>query len=212
MINFLRDPERIHQQNYEKIRELASLDHFTLDQQQVLIQMVRAYGDPDLPNYVQFSANAISAARKAIKKRNNLLYDVELVKHVLDESLLNQEPLGFLGKASVISHAKTSKQTRSMTAVDCWKPYLEGGIVLIGQSATALFRLLEILKEGAPTPALVIGAARGFVNAEPAKRLLWDQHEELGLECIVVSGTRGGGVLAAAAMNALLMMQQGRYV
>lgn len=99
-----------------------------------------------------------------------------------------------------------------MTAVDCWKPFMAGGIVLIGQSATALFRLLEILKEGAPPPALVIAAARGFVNAETAKQMLWDQREELGLECIVVNGTRGGGVLAAAALNALLMIQQGVYV
>lgn len=212
MINYLRDPERIHQQNYEKIRELAPLDGFSLDQQQIVIQMVRAYGDPELANYVQFSENAISAARKAIKKRNNLLYDVELVKHALDNSLLYQEPLSFLGKASVISHAKASKQTRAMTAVDCWKPYLGGSIVLIGQSASALFRLLEILKEGTPAPALIIGAARGFVNAAPAKQMLWDQREELGVECIVINGTRGGGVLAAVAMNALLMMQQGTYI
>ena len=78
----------------------------------------------------------------------------------------------------------------------------------MGQSATALFALLEILRTST-TPALVIAAARGFVNAEPAKQMLWDQREELGLECIVVDGTRGGGVLAAAALNALLMMQQG---
>lgn len=119
MINYLRDPERIRQQNYDRIRELAPLDGFTLDQQQIVIQMVRAYGDPELANHVRFSENAISAARKAIKKRNNLLYDIELVKHALDGSLLYQEPLSFLGKASVISLAKTSKQTRAMTAVDC---------------------------------------------------------------------------------------------
>jgi precorrin-8X/cobalt-precorrin-8 methylmutase len=117
---------------------------------------------------------------------------------------LYQEPLGFLGRASVISHAKSNRQTRALTAVDCWKPHLAGSIVLIGQSGTALFRLLEILKDGAPRPSLVIAAARGFVNAEAAKQMLWQQHEELGVECIVVNGTRGGSVLVAAALNALL--------
>jgi precorrin-8X/cobalt-precorrin-8 methylmutase len=212
MISYLRDPERIRQQNYAKIRERVAVDAFTPDQQQVVIHMVRACGDPELANYIRFSEKALAVAHKAIKKRNNLLYDVELVKQALDESLLYQEPLGFLGRASVISHAKSSKQTRAMTAVDCWKPFMAGGIVLIGQSATALFRLLEILKDGAPPPALVIAAARGFVNAETAKQMLWDQREELGLECIVVNGTRGGAVLAAAALNALLMIQQGVYV
>lgn len=209
MSHYPCDPERIRQQNQAAIRERLPLADFSAEQQQVVIQMVAACGDPDLASSIRFSENAIGAARKAIKKRHNLLYDVELVNHALDASLLYQEPLGFLGRATVISHAKASKQTRAMTAVDCWKPYLAGSIVLAGQSGTALFRLLEILKEGAPVPALVIATARGFVNAEPAKRLLWDQHRELGVECILISGTRGGATLAAAALNALLKMQPG---
>ncbi|MDD5391878.1 MAG: precorrin-8X methylmutase [Thiothrix sp.] len=207
-MQYLRDPERIRQQNNDKIRELVALERFTPDQQQVVIQMVDACGDPELAQHIQFSDRAMEAARKAIKIRNNILYDEELVSHALDDALMYQEPLSFLGKASVISHAKASKQTRAMTAVDYWKPYMAGSIILIGQSATALFRLLEILKEGAPTPALVIAAARGFILAEPAKQQLWKQHRDLGIECIVVDGTRGGGTLAAAAMNALLTIQQ----
>jgi precorrin-8X/cobalt-precorrin-8 methylmutase len=207
MIEFLRDPERIRQQNDAALRELVALEAFTLEQQAVVIAMVQACGDPTLAQHLRFSQHALTVARKAIKQRQNLLFDVELVKHALDPALLYQEPLGFLGRASVISHAKSNKQTRALTAVDCWKPHLAGSIVLIGQSGTALFRLLEILKDGAPRPSLVIAAARGFVNAEAAKQMLWQQHEELGVECIVVNGTRGGSVLAAAALNALLKMQ-----
>ena len=208
MIDFLRDPERIRQQSDARLREQVALDLFPLEQQPVVIEMVQACGDPTLVQHLHFSKHALTVARKAIKQRQNLLFDVELVKHALDTTLLYQEPLGFLGRASVISHAKSNKQTRALTAVDCWKPHLVGSIVLIGQSGTALFRLLEILKDGAPRPSLVIAAARGFVNAEAAKQMLWQQHEELGVECIVVSGTRGGSVLAAAALNALLKMQQ----
>ncbi|OQX15149.1 MAG: precorrin-8X methylmutase [Thiothrix lacustris] len=209
MIDYLRDPERIREQNYVRLREQAELSVFTPEQQHVVMQMVLAYGDPELAKHIRFSENALSVAKKAIKQRNNLLYDTELVKHALQESLLYQEPLGFMGRASVISQAKSTKQTRAMTAVDCWKPYMSGGIVLIGQSATALLHLVELLQEGVRPPALVIAAPRGFVNATEAKKLLWKQHRELGVECIVVDGTRGGGVLAAAALNALLMMQQG---
>lgn len=212
MINYLRDPERIHQQNYARIREQADLSAFSPEQQQIVIQMISAYGEPGLAQRIQFSAKAMKAAGKAIKRRNNILYDEILVNSALDTQLLYQEPLGFLNRAAVISQAKASKQTRAMTAVDYWKPYMQDSIILIGQSGTALFRLLELLKEGAPRPALVIAAARGFINAETAKQLLWDQHEELGFECIVVNGTCGGGVLAATAMNALLMIQQGKTI
>ena len=209
MIDFLRDPERIRQQSDARLREQVALDLFPLEQQPVVIEMVQACGDPTLVQHLRFSKQALTVARKAIKQRQNLLFDVELVKHALDTMLLYQEPLGFLGRASVISHAKSNKQTRALTAVDCWKPHLAGSIVLIGQSGTALFRLLEILQDGAaPRPSLVIAAARGFVNAEAAKHMLWEQHEALGVECIVVNGTRGGSVLAASALNALLKMQQ----
>lgn len=211
-MQYLRDPERILQQNYANIREQLTLDAFTPAQQQVIIHLVRAYGDPLLAQYVLFSQHSIDVALKTIKKRNNILYDVELVRHTLDTTLLYQEPLSFLGKAAVISHAKASKQTRAMTAVDYWKPYMAGSIILIGESATASLRLLEILKEGAPKPALIVTTSRGFVNAEAAKRILWEQHADLGVECIVLAGTRGGGVLAATIMNALLMLQQGIYV
>jgi precorrin-8X/cobalt-precorrin-8 methylmutase len=211
-MQYLRDPERIRQQNCEKIRELVALERFTPDQQQLVMYMVDSYGEPELARYIQFSPRAIEAGRKAIKKRSNILYDEELVRHALDDELMYQEPLSFLGKASVISHAKASKQTRAMTAVDSWKPFMAGSIILIGQSATALYRLLEIIKEGAPPPALIIAAARGFILAELAKQQLLQQHQELGVECIVVEGTRGGSILAASAMNALLTIQQGIYL
>lgn len=212
MMQYVRDPDRIHTQSYVKIREQVDLSAFTPDQQQVVIHLIQAWGDPDLAQYIQFSPNALEVARKAIKKQSNILYDEMLVTAALDNKLLYQEPFGFLNRAAVISHAKAAKQTRAMTAVDYWKPFMRDSIILIGQSGTALFRLLELLKEGAPRPALVIAAARGFINAETAKRTLWEHREEFGFECIMVKGTRGGGVLAASALNALLMMQQGVYI
>lgn len=210
-MQYIRDPERIRQQNLEKIRELVPLESFTLEQQEVVIAMVDAWGEPELAQHILFSEKAIKSALKAIKQRHAILHDEELLAHALDSNLLYQEPLSFLGKASVISLAKANKQTRAMTSVDFWKPHLGSSIVLIGQSATALFRLLEIIEEGAPKPALIIAAARGFILAENAKNILWQRHQDLELECIVVNGMRGGSVLAAAAMNALLKLYQDKH-
>ncbi len=210
-MQYIRDPERIRQQNLDKIRELTQLESFTPEQQEIVIAMVDAWGEPELARHIRFSENAVKSALKAIKQRNTLLHDEELLAHALDDNLLYQEPLSFLGKASVISLAKANKQTRAMTSVDYWKPHLDSSIVLIGQSATALFRLLEIIREGAPKPALIITAARGFILAENAKSQLWQQHQEMGLECIVVNGMRGGSVLVAAAMNTLLNMSQEKH-
>ena len=74
-------------------------------------------------------------------------------------------------------------------------------MVAIGNAPTALFRLLELLAQGAPKPALVLGFPVGFVGAAEAKAALADFGH--GLEFITLHGRRGGSALAAAAVNAL---------
>ena len=39
-----------------------------------------------------------------------------------------------------------------------------------------------------------------------------DQYEESGTEYILIEGQRGGVLLAAAAMNALLLIQKEEYI
>ncbi len=209
---YTRDPDRIRQQSYAKVRELADLSAFTPEQQQVVLHMIRVYGEPELAQYIRFSDNAITTGLKAVKHQQNILYDVDMVAHTLDKHYLYQEPLSFLNRAAIISQAKLKKQTRTMTAVDYWKPYMRNSILLFGQSGTALFRLLELLQDGAPRPSLVIAAARGFVNADNAKQALWAKKDEYGFECIMVEGTRGGGVLAGTVMNALLWLNANKLV
>jgi len=77
--------------------------------------------------------------------------------------------------------------------------------VAIGNAPTALFRLLELLTQGAPKPALVLGFPVGFVGATEAKAALAGFGH--GLEFITLLGRRGGSTLAAAAVNALAAAQ-----
>jgi precorrin-8X/cobalt-precorrin-8 methylmutase len=71
--------------------------------------------------------------------------------------------------------------------------------VAIGNAPTALFRLLELIDDGAPRPAAVLGLPVGFIGAAESKRAL----AESGLEYLVVHGRRGGSAMAVAAVNAV---------
>lgn len=213
MQDYLRDPEKIQSQTFDRIRELTNLERFSADEKQIVLHMVRSCGEPTLAEKIQISPDAIKVAKKAIKKYAGILYDYETVKCGLDDSLLYQEPMCFISKASVISQAKANKQTRAMTAIDQWKNYSQGCIAIFGHSSTALARLLELLKaKEMDYPALVIATNSGFINAEPSKRALIDSYDELGIEYITLEGTAGGSQLAAATMNALLMIQQDNYI
>lgn len=211
-MQYVRDPDKIEGQIWDCIRELSELESFTADQQQILLYLIRACGEPALAQRVKFSPHAIEAGKRSIKKYAYMLYDHHTLSGNIDHKLLNQEPLCFINKSSVISMAKSTKQTRAMTAVDLWKPYLKNSIVVFGYSSTALCRLLELLKaEEAEKPALIIAMPSGFVNTEYGKEVLQESYDELGVEYILIEGRWGGIMFAAATVNALLSIQQGIY-
>lgn len=91
--------------------------------------------------------------------------------------------------------------TRSAAALELWRDRLEGAVVAVGNAPTALFRLLELIEEGAPRPAAVIGVPVGFVGAVESKAALAEHPSRL--EHLVVRGRRGGSAIAAAAVNAI---------
>jgi precorrin-8X/cobalt-precorrin-8 methylmutase len=74
-------------------------------------------------------------------------------------------------------------------------------VVAIGNAPTALFRLLELLADGAPRPAAILGFPVGFVGAAESKAALADSG--LGVPFLTLPGRRGGSAMASAAVNAL---------
>jgi precorrin-8X/cobalt-precorrin-8 methylmutase len=91
--------------------------------------------------------------------------------------------------------------TRSAAALDLWIDRLAGAIVAIGNAPTALFRLLDLLDEGAPKPAAILGIPVGFVGAAESKAAL--SADPRGVPFIVVRGRMGGSAMCASAVNAL---------
>ncbi|MEZ0214161.1 MAG: precorrin-8X methylmutase, partial [Xanthobacteraceae bacterium] len=91
--------------------------------------------------------------------------------------------------------------TRSAAALELWRPHLAGALVAIGNAPTALFHLMEMLAEGAPRPAAILGIPVGFVGAAESKAAL--EQGGHGVPWLVVRGRLGGSAMAAAAVNAL---------
>ncbi len=208
---FEASPTAIEQDSFVQIRALTELDHFSLDQQQVVMRIVHSVGLPEIAQQVRFSKNACEKGRKSLQKNSPILCDAEMVKQGVTKRMINQVPLCFLNDASVPELAKKRGETRSMAALQLWQDHLQDSVVIIGNAPTALFRLLQMLKKGAPKPALIIGMPVGFVGAAESKKALWDVHEELGVECITLLGRQGGSAVSAASCNALLRCNQGEY-
>ena len=91
-------------------------------------------------------------------------------------------------------------ETRTALGMAAALGHHPGAVVLIGSAPTALEQLLQLVRQGQPAPALVIGMPVGFVGVAESKRHL----AASGLAQIRLDGSRGGAALVAAAANALL--------
>ena len=94
--------------------------------------------------------------------------------------------------------------TRSAAALSLLDDRLEGAVVAIGNAPTALFHLLEMLLDGAPRPAAIVGVPVGFIGAAESKQALEEvARQGLDIPFLTVRGRRGGSAMAASALNAL---------
>ena len=135
-----------------------------------------------------------------------------MVAQGIDASRLTagNEVICTLREDGVAERAKAHGITRSAAALDDWLDHLDGAIAVIGNAPTALFRLLEMIAEGAPRPALILGFPVGYIGAAESKEALIAEAPSHGLPCLTLRGRFGGSALAAAALNALARAQKVR--
>lgn len=203
------DPAVIERESFVQIRALADLSRFDADQAQVAMRMVHTCGDPGITDMIHFSDSAVTQGLAALDAAKPILCDVEMVRHGLSRRLYDSPIQCYLNAADVASLADERGETRTMAALDYWKPQLDGAILVIGNAPTALFRLLEILQGTDQRPALIVGMPVGFIGAAESKQALWALHQQLGVQCITLLGQRGGSALAASVVNALARLQRG---
>ena len=106
-----------------------------------------------------------------------------------------------LNSPGVADRAECIGNTRSAAAVELWEDHIDGAVVAIGNAPTALFHLLELLDQGWPRPALILGFPVGFVGAAESKAELAENPR--GADFVSLRGRRGGSAMASAAVNAL---------
>ncbi|MGO1118250.1 precorrin-8X methylmutase [Rhodovibrionaceae bacterium A322] len=201
--DYIKDPAAIYARSFAIVAEEAGLERLPEAFHPLATRLVHAVGMPDLVADLAYSAGAVAAGSAALKAGKPVLCDCEMVRSGIITRLLPAENpvLCSLNEPEVPDRAKAIGNTRSAAAVELWRDQLEGAVVAIGNAPTALFRLLEMLRDGAPKPAVVLGFPVGFVGAAESKDALAEN--ALDLEFVALRGRRGGSALASAAVNAL---------
>jgi precorrin-8X/cobalt-precorrin-8 methylmutase len=201
--DYLRDPAAIYEASFAAIRREARLDRLPAAMQLVALRLIHACGMPDILGDLRWSDDAVEAGRDALAAGGPVLVDATMVAAGIRVDGLPgaNRILCTIGDPGVAERAAAGATTRAAAAVELWSEHLAGAVVAIGNAPTALFRLLELLRDGAPSPAVVLGFPLGFVGAVEAKDALIAHRP--GVPYVTLCGRRGGSALAAAAVNAL---------
>jgi precorrin-8X/cobalt-precorrin-8 methylmutase len=201
------EPAEIYKRSFSIIKK--EYGDYSVNEDEMLIRTRIAHTTAD----VEFSKtflihkDAISAGIGAIKSGKNIFTDVSMVTSGIRPRITEDfegELLCFLYDEGIKEEAVKRGTTKSAAAMTKGVPFYSGGIVAIGNAPTALFELIDLIKEGKADPALVVGVPVGFVGAAESKQELAD----LNIPFITNLDRRGGSPIAAAIVNGIIALAQ----
>lgn len=197
------DGAAIYRASFATIRAEADLARFAPEEEGIAVRMIHASGMVGLAPHIRFAPGFATAGRASLEAGAPILCDARMVSEGITRARLpaGNAVICTLQHPDVPALAARIGTTRSAAAVELWRPHLAGAVVAIGNAPTALFHLLNLMRDPAfPRPAAIIGCPVGFIGAAESKLAL--TADDPAPWC-VVEGRMGGSAITVAAVNAL---------
>lgn len=201
--DYIKDGTAIYEKSFAIIRAEADLSRFSEAESDVAVRMIHAAGLVEASAHFVFSPDFVGSARAALQAGAPIFCDAEMVARGVTAGRLpaSNEVICTLRDPRTPVLAQETGNTRSAAAIRLWLERMAGSVVAIGNAPTALFYLLELLRDGAPKPAAILGMPVGFVGAAESKDALAEN--SYGVPFAIVRGRLGGSAMTAAALNSL---------
>lgn len=198
-------PDQIETLSFKIIDEEAGPHRFPDDQWTIVRRMIHTSADFEYMHTVRIHPDAVAAGLKAICSGKPIITDTNMARVGIRTRDL--EPYGvavqcYMDDPQVHKIASENGITRAQAAVDYAASKMRGGIYVVGNAPTALLRLVELVQAKSADPALIVGLPVGFVNATESKASLM----KIDCPCITNIGRKGGSNIAAAVINALVVL------
>jgi precorrin-8X/cobalt-precorrin-8 methylmutase len=194
----LRRAHPIEVESYRILREQVDLSHLGPLCRVVAERIIHASADLEYAESLMLDETALLGGLEALRRGAPIVVDVRMVA----AGITAREALCFVSDPRTRELSKGLGITRTAAGFRIAATEVGTGAVwLVGNAPTALFELLGLDVE----PALVVGLPVGFVGAAESKERLIDS----GLPAVTNRGPKGGSAVAAAALNALLYLEEG---
>ncbi len=198
-------PEEIYKKSFNIIKREFGVYNCPEKEMLIRTRIAHTTTDVEFAKSFIFHKDAIESGIKAINENKNIFTDVSMVASGIRARLnknFNGKLLCFLYDDDISENAKNRGTTKSAVAMTKGAPFYKDGIVAIGNAPTALFELIDMVKNGTAAPALIVGVPVGFVGAEDSKREL----SELRIPYITNIDRKGGSPIAAAIVNGIITL------
>jgi precorrin-8X/cobalt-precorrin-8 methylmutase len=200
-------PMDIETESFRIIDREAGPHAFTPELWPIVRRMIHTSADFDYLRTVRFHPQAVVAGLTALRAGKPVITDTNMARTGIRQQEARRLGVAVschMDDASVHAAARSAGSTRAEAAVDAALDEMANGIYVIGNAPTALLRLIDQVRSGRAQPALIVGLPVGFVNAAESKAAL----AELDHPFITNTGRKGGSNVAAAVVNALLLLAQ----
>jgi precorrin-8X/cobalt-precorrin-8 methylmutase len=202
-------PEEIEAESFRIIEREVGDHPWSPAEWPVVRRVIHTSADFEYSRTLFFSPDAVARGVAALQRGRGIVTDTTMAMAGIGKDRLTRFHVPascFVADPEVARLAREKGITRSILAMDKGAADHGNGIFVIGNAPTALFELVRLVREGVMSPDLVIALPVGFVGAAESKEKLILEGEELGIPFITNRGRKGGSNVAAAVVNALLIM------
>lgn len=202
---YIKKPMEIENKSMNIIDQVMGDTDFSEEEMVIVKRMIHTTGDFEYRKIIDFRGDFINAAKSSILEGTTIYTDTKMVYAGINKKALekaNCKLKYFIDDKRAYDLSEKLGTTRSYCAIDL---AVEEGIniFVIGNAPTALFRILELVKEKKINPKFIIGVPVGFVGAAESKEYL---RQFKDIPSISTVGYKGGSNVAASIINALLYM------
>ena len=172
------------------------------EERSIIERIVHSTADPEYAEITKISDDFVDESLKSIRASKDILTDINMVKVGINnysgeiKCYINHEKTHEIAKRDGITRAAAAIQVAAADGFD--------GIVVIGNSPTALLEVLKLQENENIKVKSVIGVPVGFVGASEAKKVL----DTTDIPHLITIGPKGGTPVAVAAINSLINLNK----
>ncbi|MBM4240201.1 MAG: cobalt-precorrin-8 methylmutase [Euryarchaeota archaeon] len=176
--------------------------HLSPQERSIIERIVHSTADTEYADITKMSGDFVSESIDSIVKGKDILTDINMVKVGINKYFGDIKC--YINHENTVELAQKENITRTAAAMKI--AMFEGfeGIVVIGNSPTALFEVLNLVEDHEMKVQSVVGVPVGFVGAAESKKAL----QKSKIPHLVTEGPKGGTPVAVAVVNSLINLKK----